>query len=218
MILKAAEGLFASRGYAETPIRDIARAAGVNSALIHYYFKNKDGLYRAILANAGSTVHSFLVEAVEGAESAQQRIDRFVRAYASYILGHPNLARILFREMITGGARLAELTTNYAQKNYSILRQTLTEGVRNGELRKLDVDLAPLSLLGMVIVFQVARPVISVVMNRTQYDENFIDRLSEHTVELFLKGAACPGASTKARKTAANRKHRGSRNRSRQQR
>ena len=48
-IAAAAEQLFAARGYDGTVVRDIARAAGVNAAMIHYYFKSKEGLYRAIL-------------------------------------------------------------------------------------------------------------------------------------------------------------------------
>lgn len=48
-ILSAALGLFVERGYASTPVRDIAQAAGVNIAAIAYYFGDKAGLYRAAL-------------------------------------------------------------------------------------------------------------------------------------------------------------------------
>jgi len=48
-ILSAALGLFVERGYASTPVRDIAHAAGVNIAAIAYYFGDKAGLYRAAL-------------------------------------------------------------------------------------------------------------------------------------------------------------------------
>lgn len=48
-VLSAALRLFAERGYASTPVRDIAQAAGVNTAAIHYYFGDKAGLYRAAL-------------------------------------------------------------------------------------------------------------------------------------------------------------------------
>lgn len=48
-ILLAALRLFLARGYASTPVRDIARGAGVNIAAIGYYFGDKAGLYRAAL-------------------------------------------------------------------------------------------------------------------------------------------------------------------------
>jgi AcrR family transcriptional regulator len=51
-ILKAAERLFADRGYEETSIRAIVTKARVNQAAINYHFKGKDGLYREVLRTA----------------------------------------------------------------------------------------------------------------------------------------------------------------------
>ena len=189
-ISAAGEELFAARGYAGTAVRDIAEKAGVNGAMIHYYFRNKEGLYRAILESAASRVREMLVETTGGDLSTKDRLARFVEAYAAYILSHPNLARILYREMLAGGSRLIKVAQKYAVTNYTILRETMAEGVRRGELRKIDIDLAPISLMGMVVVFQLVRPIIAVVLGEGKYDERFIKRLSVHTVDLFLNGAA----------------------------
>src|SRR5580704_7033813 len=48
-LLMAARGLFARKGLSGTSIRDIAEAAQLNSSLISYYFKSKEGLYRACI-------------------------------------------------------------------------------------------------------------------------------------------------------------------------
>ena len=48
-LLQAAETLFATRGYAATPLREIAEQASVNPALIHYYWGSKSGLLRAVM-------------------------------------------------------------------------------------------------------------------------------------------------------------------------
>ena len=189
-ISAAGEELFAARGYAGTAVRDIAEKAGVNGAMIHYYFGSKEGLYRAILESAASRVREMLVETTGGDLSTKDRLARFVEAYAAYILSHPNLARILYREMLAGGSRLIKVAQKYAVTNYTILRETIAEGVRRGELRKIDIDLAPISLMGMVVVFQLVRPIIAVVLGEGKYDERFIKRLSVHTVDLFLNGAA----------------------------
>ncbi|MEP7176615.1 MAG: helix-turn-helix domain-containing protein, partial [Gemmatimonadales bacterium] len=50
LILDAAERLFADQGFARTTIKQIGRQAGVNSALLYYYFADKDRLYREVLA------------------------------------------------------------------------------------------------------------------------------------------------------------------------
>lgn len=189
-ILAAAERLFAERGYAGTAIRQIASEAGVNAAMIHYYFGNKDGLYFAVLESAATTVRALFAEATGGQQPIKERLTGFVSAYAGYIFSHPNLARILSREMLAGGDHIKRLAKKYAATNYRMLREAMSESTKRGEMRKIDIDLAPVSLIGMILIFQFIRPVISLGISNIEYDERFIKRLSSHTVDLFLNGAA----------------------------
>lgn len=186
-ILAAAEELFAARGVAGTSVRDIARSAAVNSAMIHYYFGNKDGLYREIIESAASTIRALLITATSSAQSVEEKLTRFVSGYARYIFSHPNLARVLHRELLAGGTHLKKMMQ--PATNYKILREAISNAVQRGEMRKIDVDLAPISLMGMILVFQLIQPVIPVAIGRSGYDEGFIKRLSAHTVDLFLHGA-----------------------------
>jgi len=187
-IAAAAEELFAARGYHGTAIRDIARNAGVNSAMIHYYFQSKEGLYRAILEGAAAKVRGLLVETTTSAGSTTDRLTGFVDAYAEYILNHPNLARILYREMLTGGKQIMKVAQKYAITNYTILRDTISDGVRSGELRAIDAELAPISLMGMVVIFQFLRPFIAVALGKSEYDAKFVNRIAAHTIDIFLNG------------------------------
>jgi AcrR family transcriptional regulator len=189
-IAAAAEGLFAELGYEGTAVRDIAKRAGVNGAMIHYYFGSKDGLYRAILEGAASKVRALLVEASVSRASTESRLAGFVDAYAAYILSQPNLARILYREMLTGAKHLMRVAEKYAVTNYTILRDTMREGIKRGELRAIDAELAPISLMGMIVIFQFLRPIISIALGKTAYDEKFVNRVAAHTIDLFLNGAA----------------------------
>lgn len=199
-ILEAAESLFAARGFAGAAVRDIAAAAQVNPAMIHYYFDNKESLYRAILESAAAKVRSLLIETAVS-DNTRERLTRFVDSYAAYILSHPNLARILFREMLAGGKHIKAIAQKYASVNYSLAREAIADGVRRKELRPIDVELAPISLMGMIVVFQFFRPIISVALGKSDYDERFIKRISAHTIDLFLKGAEASG-KTSTRKTA----------------
>lgn len=208
-IMAAAEQLFAEHGFAGVGIRQIAAAAGVNGAMIHYYFGNKESLYRAIIENAASTVRGLIAEAIGSATSLEERLTRFVKAYAGYLFGHPHLARILSREMLAGGKHILEIIPKYATTNYGLLREAMAEGIGAGELRDIDIDLAPISLIGMIIVFQLIRPLIALGLGKIQFDERFIERLAAHTVDLFLNGAASPdqqAAGKRARPAAPRRR------------
>ncbi len=197
--MAAAERLFAARGYDGATVRDIARAANVNGAMIHYYFGNKEALYHAIIENAATTVRSIMIETTAGSDSIEQKLLHFVEGYAGYIFSHPDLARTLHRELLSGGKHLKEII-QYPRANYEILREALAKGVRSGELRQIDIDLAPISLMGMILVFQLIHPVMSVVTS-VATDERALGMLAAHTVDLFLNGAKKPGP-TKSKKIA----------------
>jgi AcrR family transcriptional regulator len=207
-IAAAAEELFAARGYDGTVIRDIAKKAAVNGAMIHYYFGSKEGLYLAILEGAAAKVRTLLVETSGRAGSTRDRLASFVDAYAAYILSQPNLARILYREMLTGGKHIKQIAQKYAVTNYTILRNTIADGVRLGELRPIDAELAPISLMGMVVIFQFLRPIISAALGETKYNERFVNRVAAHTIDLFFNGVAADGRRTKKAATTSKKNRR----------
>jgi AcrR family transcriptional regulator len=210
-IAAAAEEMFAARGYDGTAVRDIATKAGVNGAMIHYYFGSKAGLYRAILEGAASRVRALLIETTGGAGPTRDRLARFVDAYAAYMLSQPNLARILYREMLTGAKHIKPIAQQYAATNYTMLRTTISDGVKRGELRAIDAELAPISLMGMVVIFQFLRPLISIALGKTEYDERFAGRVAAHTIDLFLYGAVAPEKAPKGTGGASKQSRSGKR-------
>src|SRR5437868_4158989 len=153
-ILAAAEELFAAQGFAGTSIRDIAQKAGVTGAMLHYYFGNKEALYTTLLEKAVAGIRSLIAETAASPEPSQERLTRFIEADADYILRHANLTRIVFREMLAGGTRLVEIFQKYRVNNYAMLRDIMIEGAERKELRQMDIELAPISLMGMLMIFQ----------------------------------------------------------------
>jgi TetR/AcrR family transcriptional regulator len=216
-IAAAAEELFAARGFDGAAIRDIAKKAGVNGAMIHYYFGNKEGLYRAMLEGAASRVRALLIETTGGSGSTRERLARFVDAYSAYMLSQPNLARILYREMLTGAKHIKHIAQQYAATNYTMLRTMISDGVERGELRAIDAELAPISLMGMVVIFQFLRPIISVALGKTEYDERFVSRVAAHTIDLFLYGAVAGEKGTRKTAVRASKKSRSGNRRARVQ-
>src|SRR4029078_8177484 len=82
-ILEAAERLFGAHGYEGTSVRDIAQEAGVNLAMISYYFGSKEGLLEALFANrisAGTLVLESLLKdtSLEPMEKIEQLVDGIV--------------------------------------------------------------------------------------------------------------------------------------------
>src|SRR5215468_12319801 len=93
-ILKAAVREFAREGVAGARTDAIARAAGVNKALLYYYFKDKEALYQAVLDEVFSGVRMAVEGALALELSPRERLTAYVRAHFDYIASHPLYSRI----------------------------------------------------------------------------------------------------------------------------
>jgi len=187
-ILLSAERLFAAKGFAGTTVRDIAKAADLNLAMIHYYFGNKDGLYRAIFEQNVSAVQRMLSEAAGLTGSSRARLTRFVRAYTRFLCRHPHFARISQQEILNGGKIAREVFRPQVARNYAIFRALVDEGVRSGEFRSVDVDMTPISAIGMIVFFMIAQPVIRDFLPAGPDQPEFEARLADHTISILLNG------------------------------
>jgi len=96
-ILKAAERLFAERGYEATSIRAIVAKARVNQAAINYHFAGKDGLYREVLRAAFRALTEHQLAHVEEMKvmSREQALVEFVRHQLQPLIGRDELSRHL---------------------------------------------------------------------------------------------------------------------------
>src|SRR5215510_9310845 len=163
-ILEEGARLFAEKGFTPTTVRQIAAAADVNFALIHYYFGNKVGLYRAIFEENIAAVRRVLEDASSEGTS-RERLERFVRAYAHFLCTHPHFARIIQQEILSAGKLVQEVFRPQVTKNYLLFRGIVEEGVRGREFRAVDIEMTPISVIGMMAFFMIARPVISEMLS-----------------------------------------------------
>src|SRR3954469_21716372 len=75
-ILDAARAVFIRRGTAGARMQEIAREAGVNQALLHYYFRSKEGLSPAVFEQFASRLFPALIQILGGNELLDDKIDR----------------------------------------------------------------------------------------------------------------------------------------------
>jgi TetR/AcrR family transcriptional regulator len=213
-LLGAARQLFAGRGFHEVGTREIARAAGVNPAMIHYYFGDKEGLYKAMLVDAlehlVAQVSAIAAsdspaatktpvtrgKAGASADGAGGPIPALLRLYTSTLLRDPWIPRLMIREVLSDGAPFRkEFIERFASRAAQLIPELVRQERAAGQLRQdLDPVLTTLSLMGMTVfpflAFPIAREVFGFELN-----EDFRDRFVRHTVKLFQQGAAAKGGS-----------------------
>ncbi|MFC6333175.1 TetR/AcrR family transcriptional regulator [Paenibacillus septentrionalis] len=113
-ILNAAEELFASSSYSATRISDIAAKAGVNQALVHYYFSTKERLYEAVLERLFQQWESYLLKQSWEDVRPEHMLQQYIEAHFEIKCQVPNLYKIFHKESIDGG----EMFSKYASKQW----------------------------------------------------------------------------------------------------
>ena len=98
-ILEHAIAEFAAQGVAGARTAAIAEAAGVNKALLYYYFKDKDSLYSAALQAVFSGLVEDVLPLLESALSPGEKLLRFARVHFEYLINNPNYPRLIQQEL-----------------------------------------------------------------------------------------------------------------------
>jgi len=188
-LLDAAELELAQRGYAGARLKDIATAAGVQTTLIHHYFEDKRGLYRAVIerlllpqqAESWNLLHS--VSSVDGL------VRGFVKMLIRYYATHKNLLAILRHEAVTG----SEVLTEILQERLSPLATAVTAMVRDMQSRgEIRADIQPLDLvvltLSMAVHPFVDGPLLDVVFpGAVPKDEAALAKREDAIATLLLR-------------------------------
>lgn len=157
-LLAAGTRLFAQRGFDGASVEAIARLAGANKAMISYYFKGKEGLYRAILAETLEPVLRRTEGLRKVSRPAPERLQTFIFYFAEMVEHHPDLPAMILREVLSGGRHLDEKALRYFLSLFAVVREILEEGVRNKSFRRVDPFLTHLSVIGGLVFFFVTHP------------------------------------------------------------
>jgi TetR/AcrR family transcriptional regulator len=162
-ILLAALVEFAQEGLAGARIDAIAAAAGVNKALLYYYFRDKEALYGAVLDEFFVRLLSRVTQALDGAGPAGERLLTYARAHFDCIAESPHYARLFQGELLSAGrgrpSHLTRVVERYIRPISVRLVVVLQEGMASGEFRHVDaMQFAP-SMAGMIVHYFVVAPV-----------------------------------------------------------
>ncbi len=155
-ILDIAENLFAEHGFAATPVRKLAQAAGVNPALVHYYFGSKQDLLIAVLDRA-------LLPLAEGfsalSDSGSSKMEDIAKLVFNMAGNHPALPKLITREVLLSSGETRQLfAQNYAPKLGGALPGLISKEQNSGNISdRFDPGATALMLLSLCFFPFVAR-------------------------------------------------------------
>ena len=146
-ILRAAQALFAAKGFFETTVADVVKAAGVSRGTFYLYFKDREDVFATLLSQAVDEM--FLLSASRQTGSRRERIESANRAYLETFRRHRAFMRSAL-QVATFDPRVAEALSGLRGKFIARIRAHLERAVARGECH--DIDPAITSFLLVIMV------------------------------------------------------------------
>ena len=178
-ILKAAVWEFAQEGVSGARTDAIARSAGVNKALLYYYFKDKEALYQAVFDQVFGGVRSAIHNALSQNLPPREKLAGYVCAHFDYIASNPLYPRIVQAEFLRAGrdpSRLERIAKNYFRPVFLELSALLKEGEQSGEFRRVNpIHFIP-SMISVIVFYFNTAPIMKLM---TGADPMSPERLAE---------------------------------------
>ncbi len=192
-ILDVAERLFAASGFEGTSVRDIAKEADVNIAMISYYFGSKDKLLQAIFARHSETIRVKLETVINNTEltpilKIESLIDHFIEKHLCQQDFHKIIAR---EQMSLKATPVTEMLHEMKKTNQGLIRQIITEGQKKGSFKKnIDIPLMMATISGTVNQLMTTKHYYREINNlQDMSDEDFSKylrkKLNHHLKNLF---------------------------------
>ena len=170
-ILRAAERIFAEAGLEGARTDAIARAAGVNKAMLYYYFKSKTALYSAVLKANAAEFHRGAEEVLSGRGSAGTLLLRYVSNHLDFIGARPFYPRLIQRQLMAGDRTVDRLIQVHSLPIFKRLAKLVEEGMRSGEFRRMNVRHTLVSVAALTVFYFNAAPMVRKISGVDVFDK-----------------------------------------------
>jgi len=186
-IIDAAIEEFSRHGFRATSVQAISDRVGTSKANIHYYFKNKDTLYRAVLDHIVILWNSSF-DQIRADEEPAVALERMIRAKVRLSYTHASASRLFANEILQGAIHLEDYLRNtqrqWVKNKINIIQSWIDSG-------KMDpVDPAHLIFLIWSSTQHYAdfETQVLTILNRAEYEEDMIDAIADFLCQVILKG------------------------------
>lgn len=185
-LIDSATPLFAWKGYAGVSIRELAKAADVNSAMISYYFGGKEGLYAAVLDLHLAHLLSVIEGAFSSSEQPEERVAAFIKAISNMHQEHPTLLRLMQGELSNPTVCFEKVVVKYFKKFIAYLPATMAAGKETGVFAQdIHPVYAAIALASMVNFYFILKPLAEQILPpEEKHDEEYLKQV----LRIYLKG------------------------------
>jgi AcrR family transcriptional regulator len=188
-IIQAAQQVFIRKGMDGARMQEIADEAGINKALLHYYFHTKEQLFNEVFYGILSQLIPGLIAIFKGEALFLVKIEAIITQYDTYLSEHPFLPQFVIREINRDPEQLSRFMSDQGL-DFSVVEALIEKEVAMGNIRPISFPHLFANMIGMIVMPYIGRPLFQRKLFRNdpvKYDQFLKERKA--VVNSFVKQA-----------------------------
>ena len=183
-ILEAAKNVFVTKGMEGARMQEIADEAGINKALLHYYFRSKERLFEAIFSEVIQMAFPQLTQILKSDAPFVTKMEQVIDAYIDLLRKHPFIPVFVMKELNRDPSGLFKLVLKFGLNPLIIIDQ-LQLAMDRGEIIRTDPRHIGINIVSMCVFPFAARPMISFLIFKD--DQKALDAFYAERADVIKK-------------------------------
>jgi len=188
-IFESATEIFLEKGMDGARMQDIADNAGINKALLHYYYRTKDRLFNAVFEMIAGQMFKKFAPILDEHLSLEDKLRFFFREHIAFMQKNPKLPLFILSEFHRNPQRIKKIVQSIdIGKLWNTLEEQHKDEFKKYNITRENIPQFMTTLAGMSVFPFAAKPVIAPIMEKMGFNfEKFIEARKEYAADFVLK-------------------------------
>ena len=186
-IKEAAKAVFLEKGFDGTTTRDIAQAAGINSALMNYYFRSKEKLFQSIFDDMCHLMFEGMIDTFNQTISLKEKISALIDHHFQMMVCNPSLSIFIMNELHKNPERMAATISMAKKIPESIFQQQVDQAVKEGIIVPISGHHIMTMIIANIQFLFVSKPMT--MLTQGMNEEEFSTFARQHMI--YVKEMIC---------------------------
>jgi TetR/AcrR family transcriptional regulator len=188
-IFEAATDVFVEKGMDGARMQDIANHAGINKALLHYYYRTKDHLFNAVFEKIAGQLFKKFAPVLDENLSLEEKIRFFFREHIGFLQRNPRLPSFLLNELNRNPERIKKLIQSIdINKLWATLEKQHKEELVKYNITRETIPQLMTSIAALSVFPFAAKAIISGIMEKLGYDfDEYIEVRKKYAADFVIK-------------------------------
>ena len=190
-IISSAVKVFAEKGKFGATMDEIAKVAGVNKALLYYYFRTKDGVYVEVLTTIVGKMKSYICNGFEKNTSNNciDVVKSFARNHMMAFAKNSNFTKIIMEALVNEPIVLKDVLLKSNENSNLIMLNYIKQSINKKEIRNVNAEHLMTNIVGMNLIYFIGAPIAQALLGLNVFDnKKYLKERMNSIIDLLLHG------------------------------